>query len=190
MCVNVWWNLLKDSVVNQELCGQRSQQGDADSEAEAAAGAVERPPQSDGERRQRQRQLDVVGKVHFLTDGGSRTRQSAAVFTELLHVYHFTFNPVSLHQRSSCSLQLCFHNDTQDLSADWRIQHWRGWCQQTPPHSASHWTTPAWTCVARPVGCRCTGTTGRSSLRRQRESQHGATQPASLHRRHVTCCIV
>lgn len=93
-------HLLKDSVVNQQLCGQRSQQGDADSEAEAAAGAVERPPQTDGERRQRQRQLDVVGKVHFLTDGGSRTRQSTAVFTELLHVYHFTFNPVSLHQRS------------------------------------------------------------------------------------------
>lgn len=100
MCVNVWWNSLEDSVVNQQLCGQRSQQGDADSEAEAAAGAVERPPQTDGERRQRQRQLDVVGKVHFLTDGGSRTRQSTAVFTELLHVYHFTFNPVSLHQRS------------------------------------------------------------------------------------------
>lgn len=62
-------NLLKDSIINQELGGQRCQQGDADSQAKAAAGAVKRPPQTDGERRQSQRQLDVVGKVHFLTKG-------------------------------------------------------------------------------------------------------------------------
>lgn len=72
MCVN----LLKDSIVNQELSGERRQQGDADSQAEAAAGAIERPPQTDGERRQSQRQLDVVGKVHFLTAVESRTKQS------------------------------------------------------------------------------------------------------------------
>lgn len=71
-------DLLKDSIVNQELGGQRCQQGDADSQDKAAAGTVERPPQADGERRQSQRQLDVVGKVHFLTAGGSRTRQSVA----------------------------------------------------------------------------------------------------------------
>lgn len=70
-------DLLEDSIVDQDLGGQRRQQGDGDPQAEAAAGAVERPPQADGERRQRQRQLHVVGKVHFLMWGGSRTRLSS-----------------------------------------------------------------------------------------------------------------
>lgn len=61
-------NSLKDSIVDQELGCQRCQQSDTDSQAEAAAGSVERPPQANGECRQSQRQLDVVGKVHFLTE--------------------------------------------------------------------------------------------------------------------------
>ena len=87
-------NLLKDSVVHQELCGQRGQQGDAHSQAEAAAGAVEAPPQADGERRQSQRQLHVVGKVHFLTEaegqgtGSQQPRELQAVSYTCLSVIH------------------------------------------------------------------------------------------------------
>lgn len=63
-------DLPEDSVVNQQLGGERGEQGDADAQPEATAGAVERPPQPDGERRQCERQLHVVGKVHFLKGGG------------------------------------------------------------------------------------------------------------------------
>lgn len=72
--LNIMQNLLKHSIVDQELGGQCRQQSDADSQAKPAAGAVERPPQPDGERRQCQRQLHVVGKVHFLMGGGLRIR--------------------------------------------------------------------------------------------------------------------
>lgn len=70
-------HLLEDAVVDQQLGGERSQQRDANAQAEAAAGAVEGPPQADGERRQRQRQLRVVGKVHFL-NGESRCCRAGA----------------------------------------------------------------------------------------------------------------
>ena len=54
-----------------------------------------------------------------------------------------------------------------------RIQHWRGWCPRRQPRSASHWTTPAWTYGARPIGCRCRGTGGQSALR---ESERANTR--------------
>lgn len=73
----IFWNsnLLEDSIIHQELGRQRRQQGDADPQAKATAGAVKSPPQTDGEGRQSQRQLDVIGKVHFLTEVGSRTKR-------------------------------------------------------------------------------------------------------------------
>lgn len=75
------WDLLEESVVNQQLCGQRCQQGNADSQDEATAGPVKSPPQANGQRRQSQRQLDVVGKVHFLmgTSEGSISELNTSV---------------------------------------------------------------------------------------------------------------
>ena len=64
--------LLKHPVVDQQLGGQCGQQGDDHAQAKATARAVKAPPQADGQRRQSQRQLDVVGKVHFLRDASGQ----------------------------------------------------------------------------------------------------------------------
>ena len=59
-------DLLVDSVVHQQLSDDGGQEGRGDAQAEAAAGAVERPPQAQGQRRQRQGQLHIVCKVQLL----------------------------------------------------------------------------------------------------------------------------
>lgn len=87
-------DLLEDAIVDQQLRGQRGQQGDADTKAEAAARAVKRPPQADGERRQRQRQLHVVGKVHFLGVGGVKDLAASGLFTKPCH---HTFELITSH---------------------------------------------------------------------------------------------
>lgn len=64
------------------------------------------------------------------------------------------------------------HENNRCTSPDTlRIRHWRGWCLQTRPRSASHWTIPAWTCVAPPGGCRCRGTGARSRLQGGMETE-------------------
>lgn len=98
-------DLLEDSVVNKQLGGERGEQGDADAQTEATAGAVERPPQPNGKCRQCERQLHIVGKVHFLKGGGSRITQS---MTLPLTSFHTLYKHCSMTSQSG------------------RIQRWRG----------------------------------------------------------------
>ena len=44
-------DLLVDSIVHQQLCEDGGQEGSGDAQAEATAGAVERPPQAQRQRR-------------------------------------------------------------------------------------------------------------------------------------------
>lgn len=132
----MWGNLLKDSIVNQKLGGQCCQQGDADSQAKTAAWAVERPPQTDGERSQSQRQLYIVGKVHFLTEVGSRNRQSVApnsINTTVLHCSGDTCTALPLtlsanHENQSTS--------TAFIGLNTGVWHYQYWKDQQQMHKA------------------------------------------------------
>lgn len=56
-----------DAVVHKQLGDEGGKDGNADAKTEAAARAVEEPPEADGHGRQRQRQLQIVGKVNLST---------------------------------------------------------------------------------------------------------------------------
>ena len=49
--VEMGGDLLVDSIVHQQLCEDGGQEGSGDAQAEATAGAVERPPQAQRQRR-------------------------------------------------------------------------------------------------------------------------------------------
>lgn len=95
-------DLLEDAIVDQQLRGQRGQEGDADAKAETAARAVKRPPQADGECRQCQRQLHVVGKVHFLGVGGVKDQAASALFTKSCHhIFELITSHTHTHTQSA-----------------------------------------------------------------------------------------
>lgn len=58
--------LLIDAVVHQQLGDQGGQEGDGDPKAKAASRAVKRPPKAQRQGRQRQGELNVIGKIQFL----------------------------------------------------------------------------------------------------------------------------
>lgn len=96
-------NLLENSVVNQELGDQRTQKGNADSQTEATAGAIECPPQANGKSCQSQRQLNIVGKIHFLMQAEVKDQAECSE----MHL-HTRLHNVQLHQLPSKSLNTNF----------------------------------------------------------------------------------
>lgn len=58
--------LLVDAVVHQQLRDQSGEERDRDPKPEATPRTVKRPPEAQGQGRQRQGELNVVGKIQFL----------------------------------------------------------------------------------------------------------------------------
>lgn len=59
-------NSLVDSVVDEQLREDGSEEGGGDAQTKAAPGPIKGPPQAQGQGCERQRELHVVVKVQFL----------------------------------------------------------------------------------------------------------------------------